>query len=322
MINKNSKIFIAGHNGMVGSAILRYFNKKKFKKLFTISKNELDLRNQNKVDNFIKKIRPDAVILAAAKVGGIKANNEKKAEFIYDNLSIQNNVIHSSYLNQVKNLIFLGSSCVYPKYSKIHISEGDLLSDYLEETNEPYAIAKIAGIKMCESYNFQYGVNYKCLMPCNSYGINDNYDPSSSHFFPALIKKTIDAFRENKDHIKIWGTGKPLRELIYADDIADACFYFLKKKTKHTLINIGTGFDKSINFYANFIMKHLGVKLKIIHERQKLEGTYRKVLNVNLAKKYGWTYRTTLDEGLSHTINDYLQNKILIKKQQDKYKSK
>ena len=169
---------------------------------------------------------------------------------------------------------------------------------------------------MCESYNLQYGVNYKCLMPCNSYGINDNYDPLYSHFFPALIKKIIDALRSKKDHIKIWGSGKPLRELIYADDIADACYFFLTKKTKHSLINIGSGKDNSINFYAKFIMNHLGVSLKIIHEKKKLEGTFRKVLNVNLAKKYGWSFKTSLEDGTSKTINDYLHKEILIKKKQ------
>ena len=192
MINKNSKIFIAGHNGMVGSAILKYFKKKKFKKLFTIDRKKLDLRNQSKVNTYLKKIKPDAVILAAAKVGGINANNEKRAEFIYDNLSIQNNVIHGSYITNVKNLIFLGSSCVYPKFCKQPIKEEYLLNGKLEKTNEPYAIAKIAGIKMCESYNEQYNTNYKCLMPTNTFGPNDNYDKLNSHFFPSLIRKIHD----------------------------------------------------------------------------------------------------------------------------------
>ena len=178
----------------------------------------------------MKRLKPHAVILAAARVGGIKANNEKKANFIFENLSIQNNVINSSYQNGVKNLIFLGSSCVYPKHAKIPIKEDYLLSGYLEKTNEPYAIAKIAGIKLCESYNYQYGLNYKCLMPCNAYGINDNYDLNSSHFLPAIISKVINSIKTNKDYVEIWGSGKPLRELIFSDDIADACIYFLKKK--------------------------------------------------------------------------------------------
>ena len=211
-------------------------------------------------------------------------------------------------------MIFLGSSCVYPKNSKIPIKENYLLSNYLEKTNEPYAIAKIAGINLCESYNMQYGVNYKCLMPCNAYGINDNYDIDRSHFLPALIRKIVFAFKNNKGHIKIWGSGKPLRELIFSDDIADACVFFLKKKTKHSLINIGTGIEKSINDYAKYIMKHMGIDLKIKHEKKNLDGTFRKLIDSNLAKKYGWKFKTNLDVGLSITINDYLKKQIFNKK--------
>ena len=229
MINKNSKIFVAGHNGLIGSAILKRLKKSNYKRIFTRSKRLLDLRDQGKVLKYFSKIKPDAVILAAAKVGGIEANNKFGGNFIYDNLSIQNSVIHSSYLTGVQNLIFLGSSCIYPKLSKQPIKEKYLLSGYLEKTNEPYAIAKIAGISLCQSYNKQYKLNYKCLMPCNAYGINDNYDPIESHFFPALIKKIVDAIRSKKETISIWGDGKPLRELIYSDDIADACIFFLKK---------------------------------------------------------------------------------------------
>ena len=314
MINKRSKIFVAGHKGMVGSAILRKLKDLNYKNIYFQSKKQLNLIDQKKVSNYFSKIKPDAVILAAAKVGGIKANNEKRAEFIFENLSIQNNVINASYENGVKNLIFLGSSCVYPKNSKIPIKEKYLLSNYLEKTNEPYAIAKIAGINLCESYNFQYGVNYKCLMPCNAYGINDNYDLDGSHFLPALIRKIIDALKTNKDFIKIWGSGKPLRELIFSDDIADACIYFLNKKTKHSLINIGTGQEKSINEYAKYIMTHLGVDLKIKHEKVNLDGTFRKLMDSSLAKKYGWQFKTKLDVGLSITINDYLKNQIFRQK--------
>jgi len=314
MINKNSKIFVAGHNGMVGSAILRRLNKLNYKKVFFQTRSQLDLTEQKKVFNYFKKLKPDAVILAAAKVGGIKANNEKRAEFIYENLSIQNNVIHSSFQNGVKNLIFLGSSCVYPKKSRIPIKENYLLSNYLEKTNEPYAIAKIAGINLCESYNHQYGVNYKCLMPCNAYGINDNYDPDGSHFLPALIRKIIEAIKQNKEFIQIWGSGKPLRELIFSDDIADACIYFLKKKTNHSLINVGSGVEKSINDYAKYIMKYLGVNLKIKHGKNNLDGTYRKLMDSSLAKKYGWKYKTDLSAGLAITINDYLEKQIFSKK--------
>ena len=268
MINKNTKIYLAGHKGLVGSAIHRRLKKLNFKNIYFQTSNQLDLRNQSKVYNYFKKIKPQAVIIAAARVGGINANNILKGNFIFDNLSIQNNLIDASYVNGVKNLVFLGSSCVYPKNSKQPIKEEYLLSNYLEKTNEPYAVAKIAGIKLCESYNYQYNLHYKCLMPCNAYGINDNYDLSSSHFLPALISKITNAMQNNKDYIKLWGTGKPRRELIYSDDLADACIYFLKKKTKHTLINIGTGFDKSIEEYAKLIMKHLRVNLKIKYEKK------------------------------------------------------
>ena len=318
MLNKNSKIFLAGHTGMVGSAILRKLNFLGYKNIFTQTRNQLDLRNQRKVDNYLKNIKPKAVIIAAAKVGGIKANNIYRAEFIYDNLAIQNNLIHSSYKNSVKNLIFLGSSCVYPKFSKIPIKEKYLLSNYLEKTNEPYAFAKIAGINLCQSYNFQYGLNYKCLMPCNAYGINDNYNSDNSHFFPALIKKIIDAFKNDHKFIKIWGSGKPLRELIFSDDIADACIFFLNKKTKHTLINIGSGIEMSILEYAKFIMKHLSIDLKIIHEHKRFDGTYRKLMDSSLAKKYGWQAKTTLEEGISITINDYLKKYLLEKRELNK----
>ena len=313
MINKSSRIFLAGHNGMVGSAIFRKLKNLNYNNIFTVSKKKIDLTDQKKVSNYIKKIKPDAVILAAAKVGGIKANNEQKANFIFENISIQNNVINSSYQNGVKNLIFLGSSCVYPKQAKIPIKEDYLLSGYLEKTNEPYAIAKIAGIKLCESYNYQYGLNYKCLMPCNAYGLNDNYNLNESHFFPALIVKIINSIKKNKDYIEIWGSGKPLREVIYSDDIADACIYFMNKKTKHSLINIGTGIEKSIIDYAKFIMRHLSVDLKIRHKNDKFDGTFRKLMDLSLAKKYGWKYKTDLERGLTLTINDYLKKQVLNK---------
>ncbi len=310
MINKKSKIFVAGHNGLIGSAIIRKLKNSNFKNLYTQTRNELDLRDQTKVKNYFLRIKPDAVILSAAKVGGIEVNNKYRGEFIYDNLSIQNNVIHSSYQSGVKNLVFLGSSCIYPKVCKQPIKEKYLLSGYLEKTNEPYAIAKIAGINLCESYNQQYKLNYKCLMPCNAYGINDNYDPIGSHFFPALIKKIVDSIRYRKNTIEIWGNGKPLRELIFSDDIADACVFFLQKKTKETLINIGTGKDRSITEYAKLIMKHLGVNLKIVFKKNKPNGTMRKVLDVSIAKRYGWRSKTSLKKGLSITINDYLKRNL------------
>jgi GDP-L-fucose synthase len=257
MINKNSKIFVAGHTGLVGSAVLRVLKKKGFKKIFYKTKKNLDLRNQKKTYSYILKIKPDAVILCAGKVGGIKANNDFSAEFIYDNLSIQNNVIHGSFKAKVKNLIFLGSSCIYPKYSKQPIKEHYLLSGILEPTNESYAIAKIAGVKLCESYNRQYKLNYKCLMPSNIFGPNDNYNLESSHFFPAIIKKLHNAKVKNLKKTTFWGTGSSKRELTFVYDIAEACIFFLKKKTKHTLINIGSGYEKSIKGYVNFFSKQI-----------------------------------------------------------------
>ena len=228
-MNLSSKIFISGHRGLVGSSILIFFKKKKFKKIFVIDKKNLDLRNQSKVLEYFKKHKFDYVINAAGKVGGIFANNKFRADFIYDNIVMQNNIIYSSYLTKVKGLIFLGSSCIYPKNAKIPMRENDLLTGKLEETNEPYAIAKIAGIKMCESFNYQHNTNYKCLMPCNLYGPNDNYDLATSHFLPALIKKIYLAKLKGKKKVILWGSGKPLREIMYVDDLADACLFFLKK---------------------------------------------------------------------------------------------
>ena len=251
MINKYSKIFIAGHKGHLGSAILRKLKEKKFKKILFRKKKDLNLLNQSKVFKFLKKNKPEVVIIAAAKVGGIYANNKYRANFIYENLEIQNNLIHGSLMAGVKNLIFFGSSCIYPKGINKPIKEDMLLTGKLEYTNEPYAIAKIAGIKMCENYNKQFKTNYKCLMPCNSYGPNDNYDLKNSHFIAALIKKIYLAKKNNSKTIEMWGSGKPKREIIFVDDIAEACLFFMKKKTKHSLINIGSGNDATIEDYAN-----------------------------------------------------------------------
>ena len=307
MITKNSKIFIAGHNGLVGSAILRRLNILGYKNILTVDKKKLDLTNQKKVFLFLKRNRPQAIIIAAAKVGGIYANNKYRANFIYENLAIQNNLIHSAFLNKIKNLIFLGSSCVYPKNSKQPIKEKYLLTGLLEYTNEPYAIAKIAGIKMCESYNIQYGTNYKCLMPSNTYGPNDNYNLQNSHFFPALIRKIHDSKIKKVNKIILWGTGKPKRELIYVDDVADACIFFLNKKTKESLINIGTGKDIKIEQYAKSIMKFLNIKINIHFDKTKPDGTPRKLLDTTIAKKYGWRPKITLKDGFFITYRDYLK---------------
>ncbi len=299
------KVFLAGHKGLVGSAILRTLKKRGYPNIITADKKKLDLLKQNEVNSFLKKKKPNIVIIAAARVGGIYANQTFRGQFIYENLQIQNNLIHGSYINGVKNLIFLGSSCIYPKWAKQPLKEEYLLSGKLEETNEPYAIAKIAGIKMCEAYNKQYKTNYKCLMPTNTFGPNDNYDLKNSHFFPALIRKAHTCKVKNKKFIEIWGTGNPLRELIYVDDIADACVFFMRKKTKETLINIGTGKDYRIKDYVNFILKKLDLKIKIKYNKTKPDGVLRKLLDVSKARKYGWTAKTSLDDGFKKTYSEF-----------------
>ena len=306
MVTKKSRIFVTGHKGLVGSSVLRRLKKLGYKKIITVDKKKLDLRNQNKVLSFFKKKKIDAVINAAGKVGGIHANNTYKADFIYDNLSIQSNIIHSSFKFGVKNLVFLGSSCIYPRNSRQPIKESYLLSGELEKTNEPYAIAKIAGIKMCESYNFQYGTNYKCLMPCNVYGPNDKYDLENSHFYPALIHKIFKAKIKNKKSITIWGTGQAKREMMFVDDLADAIIFFLKKKTKETLINVGSGKEMKIIDYAKFLIKKIKKNILIKHDFKKPDGTPRKIIDSAVAKKYGWKSRINLDKGFEITYNDFL----------------
>jgi GDP-L-fucose synthase len=306
MIAKNSKIFVTGHKGLVGSSIVRRLKFYGYKNLILKTKNHLDLRNQSKVKNFFKKNKIDVVINAAAKVGGIEANNKFQASFIYDNLSIQNNIIHSCYENKIKNLIFLGSSCIYPRNSMQPIKESYLLAGSLEKTNEAYAVAKIAGIKMCESYNFQYKTNYKCLMPCNLYGPNDNYDLDTSHFFPALIAKIHKSKVKKRGTITLWGTGNPKRELMYVDDLADACIFFLNKQSKETLINVGSGKEMTVVEYAKFIIRELKLDLKIELDRSKPDGTPRKIIDSSLARKYGWKPNVSLKEGFKKTYTDYL----------------
>ena len=309
LIKKNSKIFIAGHNGLVGSSIVRILKKKGFKNILIANRSKLDLTNQQKVLKFLKQHKPKFIFIAAAKVGGILANNKYKAEFIYENLSIQNNLIHSAFLSNIKDLILLGSSCVYPRLCRQPIKENYLLNGSLEKTNEPYAIAKIAGIKLCESYNTQYKTNYKCLMPTNTYGINDNYDLQTSHFFPALIKKIYDYSNMGKKTLKLWGTGNPKRELIYVDDLADACVFFMNKKTNKTLINIGTQKEMTIKEYAEFIKKKLNSKLKIKFDNNKyMDGTPRKILDCTYAKSLGWKSKISLNEGFKLTFNHFINS--------------
>ena len=307
MININSKVFIAGHNGMLGSAILRELKKKGYKKLIIIDKKKLDLRNQNAVRKFFKRKKPDAVIIAAAKVGGIKANIDYPANFISDNLEIQTNLITSSYLHKVKKLILFGSSCIYPKHLKKPIKENQILTGVLEETNESYAIAKIAGIKMIESFNKQFNTNYICLMPCNLFGPKDNYDLKNSHFLPALIKKIYLASLKKRNKVaNLWGTGKPLREVLYVDDVAKACEFFLRKKIKKSLINIGSPIEMTIKDYANNIKNKIDPNVLVkFNNNKKLDGVMRKKLNISLAYRYGWRSKMNFSKVLDEIIEDF-----------------
>ena len=306
-IEKKNKIFIAGHKGMVGSAIYRVLKKKGFQNILYKSRKELDLLDQSKTFKFLKKKKPKFVFIAAARVGGIVANMKSKDKFLYENLQIQNNLIHGAYLAGVKNLILLGSSCIYPKHSKQPMKESYLLSGPLEETNDAYAIAKIAGIKLCEYYSKKYKLNYKSLMPPNLYGPNDNYDLNNSHFYPALIKKIYFAKKNNKKTLTIWGTGRVKRELMFVEDFARAAIYFMNKKFKEPFLNIGNGKDFSIDWYAQFIMKQLNIKLKIKHDISKPDGMPRKCLDISLAKKYGWKPNNNFEKAFKITYKNFLE---------------
>jgi GDP-L-fucose synthase len=310
MIFKNDKIYVAGHTGLVGSSILRLLKQRGFKNLIYATSKELNLLDQNKVNNFLTLHKPKFVFLAAAKVGGILENLSKKAEFIFENLTIQNNVIHGSFKVGVKKMIFLGSSCIYPKDSMQPIKEEYLLSGKLEPTNEPNDIAKIAGIKLCESYNLQYGTNYISLMPSNVYGPNDNFNLRSSHFFPALLKKIYFAKIKKKKKITIWGSGNVRRELLYVDDLARACFHFMNIKTKSSIFNIGTGTDGTIREYLDFLLRKLNVKIKVIWDKSKPDGVKRKLLDISLAKKYGWQPSFTMDKGFKLFYKNFLKENV------------
>lgn len=312
---KEKKIYVAGHRGMVGSAILRKLLADGYKNIITAEFSKLDLRNQNQTDEFISSTKPDIVIIAAAKVGGILANNTYRAEFIYDNLMIEANLIHASFINKVEKLIFLGSSCIYPKLAPQPLKEEYLLSGYLEYTNEPYAIAKIAGIKLCENYYKQYGCNFYSAMPTNLYGPYDNFDLYSSHVLPALIRKFHEAKTENKDSVVVWGTGSPLREFLYVDDLAEAILFLMEKINAPDLyengisqINIGTGKDISIKDLANLISKIVGYNGKIEFDKSKPDGTPRKLMDVSRIYQLGWTYKTELEEGITKTYEWFLNN--------------
>ena len=307
-INTQSKIFVAGHKGMLGSSIIRTLKKKGYKRLITIDKKNLDLRNQTLVEKFLKTRKIDAVIIAAAKVGGIMANIKYPADFISDNLQIQTNLISSSYTSKVKKLILFGSSCIYPKHYNKPIKENQIMTGVLEETNESYAIAKIAGIKMIEAFNKQYNTDYLCLMPCNLFGPNDNYDTQNSHFLPALVKKIYIASKKKGKNkiVKLWGTGKPLREVLHVDEVANACEFFLRKKIKKSLINIGSPIEMSIKNYANFIKKKIDPEISIkFNNDKKLDGVLRKKLDLNLANSYKWKSKMNFSKALDQIIVDF-----------------
>ena len=308
MLSKKSKIFIAGHKGMVGSSIQRKLIKIGYKNLLLVDKKKLNLLDQKKVYSFLTKNKPKLVIIAAARVGGIVANSKYKNKFLYENLQIQNNLIHGSYLARIKNLIFLGSSCIYPRKCKQPMKEKYILTGKLEETNDAYAIAKIAGIYMCANYSKNYNLNYKSLMPPNMYGPGDNYDLQNSHFYPALINKIAKAKRQNKKYVVLWGTGKAKRELMFVEDFADALIYFMNKDFKEPFLNIGTGKSYSIKWYTKFLMKKIGVNLKIKFDKSKPDGTPEKCLDISLAKKYGWKPKSDFHKGFDTTFKDYQKN--------------
>ncbi|MBJ10085.1 MAG: GDP-fucose synthetase [Flavobacteriales bacterium] len=297
-MEKTSCIYIAGHNGLVGSSIVRLLQNEGFSNILTKSSSELDLRNSNSVAAFFQENKIDYVFLAAAKVGGILANNTQRAEFIYDNLMIQNNVIHNAYLSGVKKLLFLGSSCIYPKMASQPISEDSLLTNTLEPTNEPYAIAKIAGIKMCDAYRSQYGTNFISVMPTNMYGPNDNYDLSTSHVLPALIRKFHEAKQNNLKSVSIWGDGSPKREFMHVDDCAKACLFLMERYDEEGVINIGTGVDITIKELAANIQKVVGFDGNISFDISKPNGTPRKLLNVSKIENLGWKHTISLEKGL------------------------
>lgn len=300
-----SKIYIAGHRGMVGSAIMRNLQKKGFTNIVTRASAELDLRNSQTVSEFFEIEKPEYVFLAAAKVGGIQANNTYRADFIYENLMIQNNVIHNAYLNKVKKLMFLGSSCIYPKLAPQPLKEEYLLTGLLEDTNEPYAIAKIAGIKLCESYKRQYGCNFISVMPTNMYGPNDSYNLNNSHVLPALIRKFHNAKESNAPSVEMWGTGTPMREFLHADDLGDACVFLMNTYDGEQFVNIGSGTDLTIKDLALLIKDIVGFKGEIIHDLTKPDGTPRKLMDVSYIHSLGWKHKIELPQGIKQVYEDF-----------------
>lgn len=309
-MEKDSKIYIAGHRGMVGSAIIRTLNKKGYNNIITRTSRELDLRDQKEVKSFFEKEQPEYVFLAAAKVGGIQANNIYRAEFLYDNLMIETNIIHSAYLNKVKRLLFLGSSCIYPKLAQQPLKEEYLLTGALEPTNEPYAIAKIAGIKLCETYRDQYGCDFFSAMPTNLYGPNDNYDLENSHVLPALIRKFHTAKVNNEKSVEIWGTGSPKREFLHVNDLAEACLFLMLHKSPPSLSNIGCGEDISIKNLALTVKKVVDFKGELTFDTSKPDGTPRKLLDMNVLNNLGWKHKIDLEEGISSVYKDVIEQNI------------
>jgi len=305
-MEKEASIYIAGHHGMVGSAIHRKLTKEGYNNIITTTSAELDLRNQQQTADFFAAKKPDYVFLAAAKVGGIIANNTYRAEFLYDNLQIQNNIIHSSYLNGVKKLMFLGSSCIYPKLAPQPLKEEYLLTGLLEQTNEPYAIAKIAGIKMCDAYRAQYGCNFISVMPTNLYGYNDNYHPENSHVLPALIRRFHEAKTNGLPSVTIWGTGTPKREFLFADDLAEACFYLMQNYNEEGLVNVGTGEDISIKDLALLVKKIIAFEGDVLFDTSKPDGTPRKLMDVSKLHSKGWKHTIGLEEGIHLAYQDFL----------------
>ena len=303
-MEQTAKIYIAGHRGMVGSGLERKLRKEGYNNIVTRTSAELDLRNQKDVNDFFEKEKPAYVILAAAKVGGIHANNTYRAEFIYDNLMIEANIIHAAYLNKVTKLLFLGSSCIYPKMAPQPLKEEYLLSGYLEPTNQPYAIAKIAGIEMCDSYRAQYGCNFISAMPTNLYGTNDNYHPENSHVLPALIRRIVLAKNNNEPTVTIWGTGTPRREFLHVDDLADACYFLLQNYNEQGLVNIGCGKDVSIKELAELIVAEVGYEGDLVFDTTKPDGTPRKLMDTNKINKLGWQASINLQNGIKRTINE------------------
>ncbi len=305
-MEKRSKIFVAGNHGMVGSSIVRTLQQKGFQHIITASHNELDLTNQNETEDFFEKIKPEYVFVAAAKVGGIYANNTYKAQFLYENLMIAANTIHSAYKTGVSKLLFLGSSCIYPKYAPQPMKEEHLLTGELEPTNEGYAIAKIAGLKLCDTYRFQYGCNFISVMPTNLYGINDNYHPENSHVLPALIRRFHEAKIKNLPEVVVWGTGSPKREFLFADDLADACVFLMQNYSDYGWINIGSGEEISIAELAAMVKEVVGYQGKLVFDTTKPDGTPRKLLDVSKLHNLGWKHKTPMKEGLKITYQDFL----------------